>query len=215
MQLAEIDARDSRLIQIVDTAMAEAVRRAGPWLACRLGCSQCCVGPFPIEQLDAYRLRRGLVALQTSDPERARHVQERAREYVARVSHDFPGDPVTGILDDSDEGEKRFENFADSEPCPALDPETGGCDLYSARPLLCRSFGPPMRNGDDLVVCELCFDGATDAEVESCAVDRDPEKLETALEDDLAKIDGATGRTIVAFCLASSESCKIAVAEET
>ncbi len=203
MPLAEIDARDGQLIQIVDAAMAEAARRAGPWLVCRLGCTQCCVGPFPITQVDARRLRRGLAELDASDPERARHVRVRARDYVTRVSPDFPGDPTTGILDQTPEGEKRFETFADDEPCPALDPETGACDLYCARPLTCRTFGPPMRADEELAVCELCFDGATDDEIESCAVDSDPDGLETTLKQDLAKIDGTTGQTIVAYCLAS------------
>jgi len=203
MQFAKIDTRDDQLIQIVDAAMAEAARRAGPWLVCRRGCTQCCMGPFPISQLDARRLRRGLADLEAEDPERAHRVRTRAREYLARVSHDFPGDPASGILDESEEGEKRFETFADDEPCPALDPQTGGCDLYSVRPLTCRTFGPPMRADADLVVCELCFDGASDADIESCAVDYDPDDLETALDDDLAKINGAAGQTIVAFCLAS------------
>jgi len=203
MQSAEIDARDGQLIQILDAAMAEAARRAGPWLVCRRGCTQCCIGPFPITQLDARRLRRGLADLETADPERAQRVRQRAREYVARVSQNFPGDPATGILDESEEGKRRFETFADDEPCPALDPETGGCDLYSARPMTCRTFGPPMPADAGLVVCELCFDGASDADIESCAVDHDPDGLEAALDDDLAKINGAAGRTIVGFCLAS------------
>jgi Fe-S-cluster containining protein len=203
MQPAKIDARDAQLIQIVDAAMAEAARRAGPWLVCRLGCTQCCIGPFPITQLDVRRLRRGLADLETRDPERAHRVRARACEYVARVSQDFPGDPATGILDESEEGERRFETFADDEPCPALDPETGGCDLYSVRPMTCRTFGPPMPADGGLVVCELCFDGASDANIESCAVDHDPDGLEAELDNDLAKIDGATGKTIVAFCLTS------------
>ncbi len=202
MQPADIDARDGRLVQIVDAAMAEAARSSGPWLVCRLGCTQCCIGPFPITRLDARRLRRGLADLEVTDPERARRVRARARDYIARVSWDFPGDPLTGILDESDEGEKRLETFADHEPCPALDPETGACDLYSARPLTCRTFGPPMRSDADLAVCELCFNGATDAEIESCAVDYDPDDLESALDQDLAQLDSATGRSIVAFCLA-------------
>jgi len=215
MQSAQIDTRDEQLIQIVDAAMAEAARRAGPWLACRLGCTQCCVGPFPITQLDARRLRRGLADLQTEDSERAQRVRTRAREYVARVSLDFPGDPATGILDASEEGEKRFETFADDEPCPVLDPETGGCDLYSARPMTCRTFGPPMRADAGLVVCELCFDGACVSDIENCAVNHDPDGLEAALDGDLARINGAAGQTIVAFCLISRENCKIALAEET
>jgi len=202
MQSAGIDLRDARFVQIVDAAMAEASRKAGSWLACRLGCTQCCIGPFPISPLDARRLRRGLAALETADPDRAHRVQARTRDYVARVSTAFPGDPDTGILDATPEGEKRFESFADDEPCPALDPQTGGCDLYSSRPLTCRTFGPPMRAGSDLVVCELCFDGATDADVEGCAVDCDPDDLESALDNELVQLTGATGQTIVAFALA-------------
>ena len=33
----------------------------------------------------------------------------------------------------------------DDVPCPALDPETGGCDLYAARPITCRTFGLTLR----------------------------------------------------------------------
>src|SRR5258705_7781798 len=100
-----IDARDGALIQIVDAAMAEAARRSGPWLVCRVGCTECCMGPFPINQIDARRLRRGLAELEEHDRERAGQVHERARQYVARISRDFPGDPVTGILAESEEAE--------------------------------------------------------------------------------------------------------------
>ena len=46
-------AKDRALIQIVDSALAEAARRSGKWLVCRRGCTQCCIGVFPINQLDA------------------------------------------------------------------------------------------------------------------------------------------------------------------
>jgi hypothetical protein len=71
-----IDAQDNELIQIVDAAVAEAARRSGAWLVCRLGCTQCCIGPFPINQLDARRLRRGLPSSQvaiSSAPTASRH----------------------------------------------------------------------------------------------------------------------------------------------
>src|SRR2546423_358683 len=87
-----IETGDRALIQIVDAAVAEAARKSGPWLVCRLGCTQCCIGAFPISQLDAERLRRGLAELETQNPERARRVRERARQSVARISRDFPGD---------------------------------------------------------------------------------------------------------------------------
>ena len=199
-----IDARDRDLIQIVDAAMAEAARRSGPWLVCRMGCTECCMGPFPINQLDARRLRRGLAELDAHDPARAGQVRERARQYVARISRDFPGDPVTGVLAADEEADARFATFAEDEPCPALDPETGACDLYAARPITCRTFGPPVRAGAEAVgVCELCFHGATDAEIAACEVESDPDGVESAVLSDLEEATGARGQTIVAFCLAS------------
>src|SRR5437867_7080540 len=91
----EIHTGDTALIRIVDAALAEAARRSGPWLVCRLGCTQCCIGPFPISQLDALRLRQGLSELEGRDPERAMRVRARAHDSVARISRDFPGDPAT------------------------------------------------------------------------------------------------------------------------
>jgi len=48
------------LIQIVTTALASATARGAHHLVCRPGCSQCCIGVFPIAQQDAARLREGL-----------------------------------------------------------------------------------------------------------------------------------------------------------
>src|SRR6201995_5593081 len=90
-------ARDSELIQIMDTALAEAARKAGAWLVCRPGCTQCCVGAFAINPLDAARLQAGLKQLQQTDPERAHRVRSRARDYLQRVSRDFPGDLLAGL----------------------------------------------------------------------------------------------------------------------
>jgi Fe-S-cluster containining protein len=195
--------RDRALVQIVDSALADAARRSGEWLVCRPGCTQCCIGVFPINQLDVVRLREGLANLAESAPEPADSVRQRARGAVSRLSKEFPGDPATGLLDEGDEAEQRFAEFANEEPCPALDPETGLCELYEARPMTCRVFGPPVRSEDGLGVCELCFQGATDAEIAACEMKPDPEDLESALIAELEKATGARGRTIVAFCLAS------------
>src|SRR5712692_1380263 len=116
--LPRIEASDRALIQIVDAAVAEAARKSGPWLVCRMGCTQCCIGPFPISQLDALRLQRGLRELEAHDPERALRLRDRARRSVARIARDFPGDPVTGQLAEGEAAEERFANFADDEPCP-------------------------------------------------------------------------------------------------
>ncbi|MFZ0817405.1 MAG: YkgJ family cysteine cluster protein [Candidatus Sulfotelmatobacter sp.] len=194
---------DRKLIQIVDSALADAARRSGEWLACRRGCTQCCIGVFPINQLDAARLRRGLADLEVRAPARARRVRARAQDAVARLSPEFPGDPATGVLDEGDAAEQCFSDFADDEPCPALDPATGNCELYESRPMTCRVFGPPVRSEDGLGVCELCFKGATDEEIAACEMKPDPDDLESVLLDKLEKTTGTHGNTIIAFCLAS------------
>lgn len=195
-------AKDQKLVQIVDSALADVTRRSGHWLACRLGCTQCCIGPFAINQLDVYRLRKGLADLDRHAPDRAARVRERAREAVAHLSPEFPGNPATGVLDESEEAQQRFADFANDEPCPALDPETGGCELYESRPMTCRAFGPPIRSEEGLGVCELCFQGASDNEIAACEMKPDPDDLESALLKELEKSTGTRGNTIVAFCLA-------------
>jgi Fe-S-cluster containining protein len=194
---------DQKLIQIVDTALADVTRRSGKWLVCRKGCTQCCIGAFSINQLDALRLRRGLSDLEKMAPERAAQVRLRARESVARLSSEFPGDPISGVLDEGEEAEQRFAEFANDEPCPALDPATGNCELYESRPMTCRVFGPPVQSEDGLCVCELCFQGASEKEIAACEMNPDPDDLESRLLEELEKNTGTRGNTIIAFVLAS------------
>jgi len=199
---ARVHAQDQELIQIVDSALAETTRRSGKWLVCRPGCTQCCIGAFPINQLDAWRLRGGLADLEDRAPQRANRVRERAREAVARLSAEFPGDPASGVLDEGDDAEERFSNFANEEPCPALDPETGNCELYESRPMTCRVFGPPVRSEDGLGVCELCYQGASHLEIAACEMKPDPDDLESSLLEKVEENTGSRGNTIIAFCLA-------------
>jgi len=176
------------LIQIVDAALAEAVRKAGAWLACRPGCTACCISPFPITPADADRLRQGLSQLDAAVAER---VRERARQSIVRLERDYPGDTVARVLAE--------DEAAEDEPCPALDPETGACDLYAWRPITCRTFGPAIRFGEDsLAVCELCFDGATPDEIAACEVEIAPEILKSAL------LGNEEDETIVAYALSTS-----------
>jgi len=195
-----IDDCDRQLVQIVDAAFAEAARRSGEWLVCRPGCTQCCVSPFPISRLDARRLRQGLEALEGVDPPSATRVRNRAEQSVERLSSSFPGDPATGLLAAGDDGDALAE-IAEDEICPALDPATGTCDLYAARPMTCRTFGPPLRHESGLGVCELCYHGATDAEIAACEVVPDPEGLEVSLNSRLGQDAGLYGHTLVAFAL--------------
>ena len=201
MSSRRLPAADGALIQIVDAALADATRRSGEWLVCRPGCTQCCVGVFAINQLDAVRLQQGLSDLEKADPQKARRIRARARDSIQRLSAEFPGDAKTGVLDEGPEAEESFAEFANDEPCPVLDPETGLCDLYDARPMTCRTFGPPVRSDGGLGVCELCFHGATDEQIAGCEMVADPEDLEGNVLAKLEESQGARGRTIVAFCV--------------
>ena len=194
---------DQKLIQIVDAALADAAQKSGDWLACRPGCTQCCVGVFAINQLDALRLKHGLVKLKKQSPMRAMAVLARARKSMTRLAPDFPGDLRTGILDESEDAAERFEGFANDEPCPALDPKTGLCELYEYRPMTCRVFGPPVHSDDGLGVCELCFQGASDEQIAACEMVPDPEGVESKLLEKVEKNEGLRGSTIIAFVLAS------------
>jgi Fe-S-cluster containining protein len=189
---------DHQLIQIVDVAVADAARRSGHWLHCRLGCTQCCIGIFSITQLDAARLHEGLAALDIENPEKAAAVRRRAAEAVQRLAPNFPGNALTGQVDESD---PRYEDFANDEPCPALDPATGACDLYAARPVTCRVFGPPVREENGIGVCELNFDGASEEEILAAELDTSWSKLETALNAEAESQSGRTGATTVAWAL--------------
>ena len=191
---------DQRLLRIVDDAFAEAARKAGSRLACRPGCTECCHGPFPINALDARRLREGLAELAVRDPDRAAAVRRRAQDQLPRLREGFPGDPKTGVLAEDDASADIYFTRHGALPCPALDPGTGRCDLYTHRPLSCRTFGPPVRIGEsDLPPCRLCFVGALPETVEACRVEPDPDGLEDRLLDELEDEE----EILVAFAVAA------------
>ncbi len=191
-----LPAGDAELVQIMDAALAEAARRAGPWLACRPGCTPCCHGAFAIDALDVARLRVGMQALRAADPSTALAVEERARAWVAEFGAEYPGDVVTGNLGTTEEELARFEEFANEAACPALDPATGLCAVYAWRPMTCRVFGPPVQMEDGIGCCELCFIGASEAEIAACAM-----PVEHELEERLVAETGDTRTTVVAFAL--------------
>jgi Fe-S-cluster containining protein len=189
---------DSLLVQIMDEAFAEASQSAGERLACRIGCTQCCHGAFVLSPLDALRLRAGIDTLRATQPALAAEIGHRAGMWVVEHGAEFPGDPETGLLGDSPLDRERFEEFANEAACPALDPESGRCDLYAWRPMTCRVFGPPVRMGDGEALghCELCFTGASSEEVAACEMTV-PFDLEAELLDEIP----SKRETVVAFAL--------------
>jgi Fe-S-cluster containining protein len=192
--------RDARLLEAVDATMEAAARRCGAFLACRAGCTECCIGPFPISALDAERLSRGLAHLSKRDPARADAVRERAARSAALV---LPGLPASlgGAEPGGEAEEEAFLERHATLPCPALEPSSGLCDLYAHRPIACRTYGPPMRiGGEDLAPCRLCFVGAPEEEVAARRAELDVAADEAPLED-AALEAGFAGPTLVALAL--------------
>jgi Fe-S-cluster containining protein len=196
----------SELVQIVDAAFADSAARSGAHLVCRPGCTQCCIGVFPIAHQDAARLRAGLELLGHSDPARAGRIRTRVAASLARLDPWFPGNPATGILNEDYEASILFEEFANDEPCPALDLDHGTCDLYEHRPILCRTFGPPMRTEEsNLATCELCYIHASTEEIAACELDPAIPTLESAGNEAFNLAHNLQGETLVAYALGQQE----------
>lgn len=190
----------NELFPIIDAALSSAAERSGAHLACHPGCHQCCVGVFAITPLDAAALR---AALASAPPDVAARIRARAIASRERLlAEGFPGDEQTGVLFTKPHHEEAFENYANDEPCPVLDPMTGTCDLYAARPVQCRTFGPPVRDEDGhLTVCELCFTHASPEEVARCEMDQSWRPLEDRLIIEAESNETNAGPTLIAFAL--------------
>jgi Fe-S-cluster containining protein len=201
----------SDLVQIVDAALISATQRSGPHLVCHPGCTQCCIGIFPISQQDAHRLHEALQALEHTDPAKSKRIQTRADASRTRLAPHFPGDITTGILTEDYESSPLFadevltnsgESLGDTEPCPVLDPTTGTCDLYEARPIVCRTFGPPMRTPEgNLATCELCYIHATTEQIAACELDPAVSILEQHSNEAFDATHNVHGETIIAYAL--------------
>jgi Fe-S-cluster containining protein len=163
------------ILERADAHFREVARRQPEQLMCN-GCSLCCYGLFEIGSGDIPVLAEGLSQLH---PARRKAIIRKAVDIVASTAH--PN------LREASPAEKDayFERTA-STACPNLSDE-GRCLVYEHRPLVCRTFGVPLRESDKYLgdVCDLNFRDAT-AE----------QKLEAAwdlnLEDELGPEDEYT-----------------------
>ena len=159
--LIDEEDEDRALLAAVHEALSQGQQALADRLDFGRGCPRCCYGPFPINVLDARRLRRGLAELSARAPERAAAVVRRARAQAERIAPAFPGS--SAVLNDDDDAVEAFCARFAAEPCPVLDGATGRCELYAARPIACRTFGPPVHIGtQDLPPCDWCFTGTPD-----------------------------------------------------
>jgi len=165
---------EAAALQLIDHAFAEARRRAGDWIECRSGCSDCCYCPFAITAADARRLRHGLHELQTRDPGAADAIRNSATALWRRMEVDFPGDHATGSLTPSETWRDWFLDRHSGVACPVLDEATGSCRLYEHRPAACRLYGPLFQIGGHVTApCPKNYRGATPADFEACRVTLD------------------------------------------
>ena len=83
-------------------------------------------------------------------------------------------------------------------PADSGKPPTARRACSKNRPMTCRVFGPPVRmgGGDELGHCELCFEGASEAEVAACEM-----PLAYDLESELLAEIPSKDETVVAFAL--------------
>jgi Fe-S-cluster containining protein len=157
-----MDETYSRILADADAFFRRVMEAQPEQLQCGRGCSLCCYGLFEIGSGDVPLLAEGLAKLH---PARRKKIVRKAREIVEASAHPDLREcsPI--------EKETFFARTAET-PCPNLD-ESGACMMYEHRPLVCRTFGLPLRNGDDYLgdVCELNFTSASQSEKETAAWD--------------------------------------------
>ena len=150
------------LLRRADAFFDDVLQRDGSHLSCQAGCTACCHGLFEIGAADVSVIGQGLRAL---PPDERSDVVSRARAILEESSQPR--------LSDCDADEKeRFFTATEDVPCPALSDE-GRCRIYAHRPLVCRTFGLPVRDGENYLgqECELNFRDAIQSEKESAAWD--------------------------------------------
>jgi Fe-S-cluster containining protein len=142
-----------RILRHADDFFRSVIESQPQNLQCARGCSLCCYGLFEIGAADIPILAEGLEALH---PMRRRKIIRRAAEVIAESSH-------PNLRESNPREKEEFFKGTASVACPNLN-ESGECMVYEHRPLVCWTFGLPLREGDRYVgdVCELNFNEASD-----------------------------------------------------
>ena len=156
------DERYKAILERADEFFASVQREQPANLQCGRGCTFCCYGLFEIGAADIPILAEGL---RLSHPARRKMILRKAREIVSASDH-------PNLREASPETKDAFFGRTDSTPCPVLS-GNGECLLYDYRPLVCRTFGLPLRDGARYIgdVCDLNFTACSPADLERAAWD--------------------------------------------
>jgi Fe-S-cluster containining protein len=139
--MEDILAKYAALLASVDQWFAICIANAGPEIACKTGCSECCRGLFDITLLDALYLKSGFDRL---DPVTRASVLDKAKRRLLALQDLWPDFAAPYILNYRPEEEWEIlmpDN--DETPCPLL-AENGTCLVYGFRPMTCRLHGLPL-----------------------------------------------------------------------
>ena len=144
-----------KILERADAHFASVMASQRENLQCGAGCSLCCYGLFEIGSGDVPVIAEGLEKLH---PSRRRKIIRRALEIVKQSAH-------PNLRECSVDEKEAFFDRTQSTPCPNLD-EKGLCMMYEHRPLVCRTFGLPLREKRTYIgdVCELNVNDATQAQ---------------------------------------------------
>ena len=144
-----------KILERADEHFSSVMRSQPQNLQCGAGCSLCCYGLFEIGSGDVPIIAEGLASL---PPARRRMIIMRAQEIVDASQH-------PNLRECSPEEKEAFFERTRSTRCPNLD-DAGLCMMYEHRPLVCRTFGLPLRDGRKYLgdICELNFTGSTRAD---------------------------------------------------
>jgi Fe-S-cluster containining protein len=134
----------------------DSVARSQPQnLQCGRGCSLCCYGLFEIGSGDVPLIAEGLAAMH---PMRRKRVIRKASAILEESAH-------PNLRECSPAEKEAFFERTEKTPCPNLD-DHGACMMYEHRPLVCRTFGLPLREGRRYIgdICDLNFRTSTQGE---------------------------------------------------
>ena len=151
-----------RILERADRFFADVSREQPQHLQCGRGCTFCCYGLFEIGAADVAVIADGLSRLH---PKRRAMIIRKAEEIIASTNH-------PNLRESSPEEKEAFFDRTAATPCPNLS-DAGECMIYESRPLVCRTFGLPIRDGKRYIgdICDLNFNEASDAEKSAAAWD--------------------------------------------
>lgn len=146
------------MIATLDATVASLVEEYQSDMACKLGCSGCCIDGFKIRYVEALSVLKGFCDLppnmaqivlerldnptEETSSEAYREVTQPQRDLIARTpATQLAGKPIT--------------------PCPLLN-TAGACSIYEDRPALCRAFGLILKANKTLGCCSLNFQDRED-----------------------------------------------------